>query len=73
MLQMPKNPACIDQCVETSCHFHESLTKDFSLEKFKTILQATDFPALTRSDQVSLIEDIRMAASHGDETLLDCY
>ena len=70
MLQIP---ACIDQCVETSCDFPESLRKDFGLEKFKIILQATDFPALIRSDQVSLIEDILMAASHGDENLLDCY
>lgn len=33
----------------------------------KIILQATDLPALTRSDPVSLIEDILMAASEGDE------
>lgn len=65
--QIPKNQACIDQCVETSCDFLQSLTKDFSLEKFKIILQATDLLALTWSDPVSLIEDILMAASQGDE------
>ena len=47
--------------------FLQSLTKDLSLEKFKIILQATDLPALTRSDPVSLIEDILMAASEGDK------
>ena len=34
--------------------FLESIRKDFGLEKFKIILQATDLPALTRSDPVSL-------------------
>lgn len=65
--QIPKNQACIDRCVETSCDFLQSLTKDLSLENFKIILQATDLPALTRSDPVSLIEDILMAASEGDK------
>jgi hypothetical protein len=31
------------------CDFLESIRKDFGLEKFEIILQATDFPALTRS------------------------
>jgi hypothetical protein len=53
--------------------FLESIRKDFGLEKFKIILQATDLPALTRSDPVSLIEDILMATSHGDQNLLDSY
>lgn len=75
--------SCIDQCVKTTRDFQESLGEDFDLKKFKRILQATDFFALTqsteaadstvRSDPVSLIEDILVAASHGDENLLDCY
>ena len=73
----------LEKCIKTALHFQESLGKGFGLEEFKSILQATDFPALTqsteaadsavRSDPVSLIEDILMAATHRDENLLDCY
>jgi len=51
-VQIRKNPACVDQCVETvetADDFLESPRKDFDLEKFKTILAAPDFPALTHS------------------------
>ena len=73
----------LEKCIKTALHFQESLGKGFGLEEFKSILQATDFPALTqsteaadsvvRSDPVSLIEDILMAATQRDENLLDCY
>ena len=73
----------VEKCVKTASRFQESLGKGFGLEEFKSILQATDFPALTqsteaadsavRSDPVSLIEDILMAATQRGENLLDCY
>ena len=69
--------------IKTALHFQESLGKGFGLEEFKSITQATDFPALTqsteaadsavRSDPVSLIEDILMAATQRDGNLLDCH
>lgn len=71
------------RCVKTSRDFQETLGKGFGLEKFKEVLQATDIPALVqsceaadsaiRSDPVSLIEDILLAAEHHEENLLDCY
>ena len=73
----------IEQHVKTSKDFQESLGSGFGLEKFKNILRVADIPALiqstdaadstVRSDPVSLIEDILMAATHQDENLLDCY
>ena len=39
--------------------FQNLLRMDFGLDKVKTILEAPDFPALTRSDSVSLIESLR--------------
>lgn len=73
----------IDQCVKTSRDFQETLGNSFGLEKFKEVLQVTDLAALAesceaadstlRSDPVSLIEDILLAAEHHDENLLDCY
>ena len=84
-LQVISNPEKSDaeKRVKTSWEFQTSLGSAFSLEKFKTILRAAEFSALTqsteaadsavRSDPVSLIEDILMAATHRDENLLDCY
>lgn len=78
----PKN-STLEQCVKTSTDFQEKLGKELGLEKFKEVLQATDLPALVqsceaadnalRSDPVSLIEDILLAAEHHEENLLDCY
>lgn len=72
-----------EQCVKTSRDFQETLGKEFGLEKFKEVLRKTDLPALVqsseaadnalRSDPVSLIEDILLAAEHHEENLLDCY
>ena len=72
-----------EQWVKTSTEFQETLGKEFGLEKFKEVLQVTDFPALVhsceaadnalRTDPVSLIEDIILAAGQHEENLLDCY
>ena len=72
-----------ERCVKSSRDFQETLGKEFGLDKFKKVLQATDIPELVqsceaadnaiRSDPVSLIEDILSAAEHHDENLLDCY
>lgn len=72
-----------EQCVQTSTEFQETLGKEFGLEKFKEVLKATDLPALVhsceaadnalRTDPVSLIEDIILAAGQHEENLLDCY
>ncbi|XP_078347834.1 integrator complex assembly factor BRAT1-like [Oculina patagonica] len=72
-----------EQCVKTSRDFQETLGKGFGLEKFKEVLQGADLPALVqscvaadnalRTDPVSLIEDILLAAEQHDENLLDCY
>ena len=72
-----------EQSIKTSWEFHESLGKSFDFEKFKDVLRSADFPSLTqsneaadslvRSDPVSFIQDIILAASHQDENLLDCY
>ena len=72
-----------EQSIKTSWEFQESLGKSFDLETFKDVLRSADFPSLTqsneaadslvRSDPVSFIQDIILAASHQDENLLDCY
>ena len=72
-----------EQSIKTSWEFQESLGKSFDCEKFKDVLRSADFPSLTqsneaadnlvRSDPVSFIQDIILAASHQDENLLDCY
>ena len=72
-----------EQSIKTSWEFQESLGKSFDCEKFKDVLRSGDFPSLTqsneaadslvRSDPVSFIQDIILAASHQDENLLDCY
>lgn len=72
-----------EQSIKTSWEFQESLGKSFDLKQFKEVLRSADFLSLTqsteaadssvRSDPVSFIKDIILAASHQDENLLDCY
>ncbi|XP_074624417.1 integrator complex assembly factor BRAT1-like, partial [Acropora palmata] len=72
-----------EQSIKTSWEFQESLGKSFDLKQFKEVLRSADFLSLTqsteaadssvRSDLVSFIKDIILAASHQDENLLDCY
>ena len=54
-----KNPVCIDQCVDTVHDFPESPRMHLGFDKFKTILEAPDFPTMTRCDSVSLIVNCR--------------
>ena len=73
----------ITKSIKTSRDFQDRLGETFSMSKCVEVLRMTDFQALTqsieaadstvRADPVSLIEDILMAASQGDENLLDCY
>lgn len=84
-LQNIANPEGIynEQSIKTSWEFQESLGKSFDFDKFKDVLRSADFLSLTqcneaadssvRSDPVSFIQDIILAASHQDENLLDCY
>ena len=84
-LQNIANPEGIynEQSIKTSWEFQESLGKSFDVEKFEEVLHSADFLSLTKSTEaadnsvksnpVSFIQDIILAASHQDENLLDCY
>ena len=73
----------VEQWITTSGDFQEALGNGFGLEKFKKVLLETDLASVAlsceaadnalRSDPVSLLEDVLLAARHHEENLLDCY
>lgn len=73
----------VEQWIKTSGDFQEALGNGFGLEKFKEVLLETDLTSVAlsceaadnalRSDPVSLLEDVLLAARHHEENLLDCY
>lgn len=73
----------VEQWITTSGDFQEALGNGFGLEKFKEVLLETDLASVAlsceaadnalRSDPVSLLEDVLLAARHHEENLLDCY